>query len=506
MDQTTNSGGTAVEYSYDPTDNLTDTTVVDSAVWTTNPYSEDLTNLTLNPDSLIATSTPASGTSTTLDYDADDRILAGLGDSYTYDADGRLTSDSPTSGSATYNSYDTGSELCATQDGSSPSCTFPGSSTTVYGYDSAGDRCYAATGSTAGICSSPPAGSTLETFGWDQAGHMTCVTVANSSDATCSSPNSTYSSTYVYNGDGLRVADSPAGGSQQQFTWDATTSVPRLIRDGTNEYLYGPDSTTPIEQVNMSMGSTSFNISDNQGVRLVVALNGDLTGTEDYNSYGTTSGSIGTPFQFSGGYSDPTGLNYLVNRYYDPATGQFLSVDPVVSITGQPYSYAGDDPVNGGDPTGLEDVLHNHDTCTDVDDGQWSARLCVEVNTSPFLGENERSEPQAVWVATAGTIENAGAKQVNMEVCGNTGPFPGHPRSCHQSDDPTDSPSPTCSENKCYLNGGWYTNSEVNWEDAWVEGAWVTWEGDPCPMVAVSLHETPLVEIGNSTNPWWNRL
>ena len=31
----------------------------------------------------------------------------------------------------------------------------------------------------------------------------------------------------------------------------------------------------------------------------------------------------------TGGYPD--------GRYYDPATGQFLSVDPVVSITGQPY-------------------------------------------------------------------------------------------------------------------------------------------------------------------------
>jgi RHS repeat-associated protein len=42
-----------------------------------------------------------------------------------------------------------------------------------------------------------------------------------------------------------------------------------------------------------------------------------------------------------------------IHRYYDPTTGQFLSVDPAVSITGQPYSYAGDDPVNQADPTGL---------------------------------------------------------------------------------------------------------------------------------------------------------
>jgi RHS repeat-associated protein len=42
-----------------------------------------------------------------------------------------------------------------------------------------------------------------------------------------------------------------------------------------------------------------------------------------------------------------------INRYYDPGTGQFLSVDPLVDETGQPYAYAGDDPVNETDPTGL---------------------------------------------------------------------------------------------------------------------------------------------------------
>jgi hypothetical protein len=42
----------------------------------------------------------------------------------------------------------------------------------------------------------------------------------------------------------------------------------------------------------------------------------------------------------------------LVDRYYDPATDQFLSVDPLVAETGQPYAFTGDDPVNATDSLG----------------------------------------------------------------------------------------------------------------------------------------------------------
>jgi RHS repeat-associated protein len=49
----------------------------------------------------------------------------------------------------------------------------------------------------------------------------------------------------------------------------------------------------------------------------------------------------------------PLSLHCLIDRYYDPATGQFLSVDPKVAQTQQAYLYAGDDPVDASDPTGL---------------------------------------------------------------------------------------------------------------------------------------------------------
>jgi hypothetical protein len=41
-----------------------------------------------------------------------------------------------------------------------------------------------------------------------------------------------------------------------------------------------------------------------------------------------------------------------VARWYDPGTGEFMSVDPDLAETDQPYAYASDDPVNEGDPSG----------------------------------------------------------------------------------------------------------------------------------------------------------
>ena len=59
-------------------------------------------------------------------------------------------------------------------------------------------------------------------------------------------------------------------------------------------------------------------------------------------------------FLYDSQYLDTvSGLYYLRARWYDPATGQFISVDALVGITDQPYQYVGGDPVNLTDPTGL---------------------------------------------------------------------------------------------------------------------------------------------------------
>ena len=150
----------------------------------------------------------------------------------------------------------------------------------------------------------------------------------------------------------------------EYFTWNTESSVPQLLTDGENAYIYGPPGTplgnAPVEQIPLSSsatpGSSTYLFSDPQGVRLTFNSSGTITAGATYSAYGqVTSGGLSsiTPFGYAGGYTDPTGLIYLINRYYDPSTGQFLSVDPLVGITDQPYQYVGGDPLNFIDPLGL---------------------------------------------------------------------------------------------------------------------------------------------------------
>jgi RHS repeat-associated protein len=167
----------------------------------------------------------------------------------------------------------------------------------------------------------------------------------------------------TYDGDGLRASatNTPSGGSPstQNYVWNTATQtgMPELLMDSSNAYVWA-QGLAPAEQVNLDTGTVSYLVTDLAGsVRGVISSTGALTASTSYDAWGNpeTPGGLTayTPFGFEGGYTDPDGLIYLVNRYYDPNTGQFLSVDPDLSQTLEPYAYAGDNPVTSGDPTGL---------------------------------------------------------------------------------------------------------------------------------------------------------
>lgn len=125
---------------------------------------------------------------------------------------------------------------------------------------------------------------------------------------------------------------------------------------GGHIFIYGPNSL-PIEQINTSTGTVSYLHHDQAGsTRLLTGSTGTVTGKCTYSAYGTPTceGTATTPVGYAGQYtSSDTGLIYLRNRVYDPATAQFLTVDPLEKFTGAPYNYAEDNPLTFDDPQGL---------------------------------------------------------------------------------------------------------------------------------------------------------
>jgi RHS repeat-associated protein len=94
-------------------------------------------------------------------------------------------------------------------------------------------------------------------------------------------------------------------------------------------------------------------------VTVTAPSNTGLLEQATYSLYGQQTIQVGsdvTPFGFQGSYTDPSGFIYLINRYYDPSSHQFLSIDSDVAATGQPYQYTGDDPLNATDPSGNRTV------------------------------------------------------------------------------------------------------------------------------------------------------
>jgi RHS repeat-associated protein len=69
-----------------------------------------------------------------------------------------------------------------------------------------------------------------------------------------------------------------------------------------------------------------------------------------------------TSILYSGEKTDPTGLQYLRARYYDPAIRRFTRLDPAAGnvqdpVTLHKYLYAGGDPILSTDPTGLFSIV-----------------------------------------------------------------------------------------------------------------------------------------------------
>jgi RHS repeat-associated protein len=163
----------------------------------------------------------------------------------------------------------------------------------------------------------------------------------------------------TYNGDGLRVTKSDFWTVPHTYTW----GLGGVLYDSSNNTTYTPGVS---QNVN---GTDSYFHSDWLGsTRYLTDSTGNTaTAAPRYTAFGERSNALGlqppSDYQFAGewgyqtewaaSYEPGTGLEYLQQRYYDPAVGRFLSPDTLSFAGGfNLFSYAANDPVMNLDPDG----------------------------------------------------------------------------------------------------------------------------------------------------------
>ena len=296
-------------------------------------------------------------------YDENSRLTSAGSTAYKYDA-----ANNPTQiGSSTY-TYNEANEIEA-------------GAGNKYAYDEVGQR----------ITKSPTTGPATS-YGYDQAGHLVSVTRAHEGETPA------IADTYTYDGGGLRATETISG-TTSYLAWDTSEELPVLLSEGTNSYIYGLGGL-PIEQIKIHEGkeeSRYLHHDQHGSTRLITGSTGTVEGKCSYGIYGTPTceGSATASLGYDGQYtSSDTGLIYLRNRVYDPSTAQFLSVDPILALTLAPYGYAGDDPVNLADRTGL----------TSHEEGVPCYGFCAPAPSLPRAGKEALEK--AEWLAK-GVAEGA---------------------------------------------------------------------------------------------------
>jgi RHS repeat-associated protein len=189
-----------------------------------------------------------------------------------------------------------------------------------------------------------------ETFTWDTEGHLESVvnTVTNKTTS------------YLYTADGGRLIRRDASGTTlylpgQEVLLPATGGDPVVTR-----YYRHAGNVIAMRQ---GKNALTWLASDHQGTAQV-AIN---TGTKAVSRrrqlpFGAPRGAdVVWPNErgFVGGTIDSTtGLTHLGAREYDPTTGRFVSIDPIMDVSDPQqmhgYAYANNSPITKSDPTGLK--------------------------------------------------------------------------------------------------------------------------------------------------------
>jgi RHS repeat-associated protein len=379
----TTGAGVPVSYGFDDGGNLTAitypgrTTPVargfdqDNRLASVTDTSGNKTAFEYSPDGVLSKTTFPNGDVVTNGYDTTDTLtsaaVSGAGaSSLTLGRDnaGQVGSRQEDGAAATTYAYTDREQLAATAGGSAASFAYDKADNpvkvgaTTQTFDAAGQLCWNSTAAVSGpACAAAPSGA--QTFTFDPLGDRTAqsgnaVTYGydqNSRLTSFAEPGT--NATYRYDGAGTRVAKT-VGGVTTSYVYD-DAALSNLLTDGTNDYLYGPGGL-PVEQT--SAAGAYWFVHDQVGSTIALLdASGARAASYAYSPYGgvTASGTASTPLRYTGQYTDAeSGLVFLRARYYDPATAEFLTVDPDTDVTGTPYAYTGGNPVNAVDLSGRD--------------------------------------------------------------------------------------------------------------------------------------------------------
>jgi RHS repeat-associated protein len=159
--------------------------------------------------------------------------------------------------------------------------------------------------------------------------------------------------TYAYNGDGDRVAQT-ANGVQTNYIIDTATPLTMVLAETTGgntiRYWHGLDVIGQSDGVS----SEYFGYDGLGSVRQLADISSSVQLAQTFDPYGngfSKSGSAMTRLGYSGEQTDQNGFVFLRARYYNPASGRFLNIDPS-RMERNPYQYAMGNPILFTDATG----------------------------------------------------------------------------------------------------------------------------------------------------------
>jgi RHS repeat-associated protein len=168
------------------------------------------------------------------------------------------------------------------------------------------------------------------------------------------------SATYTYDALGRRLAKE-VDGVRTQMDWTGYAPAGTYDDGGTPTARWHRCPVTG-EVIGLEQGAyRGLVFSDHLGSPRAVAgyASGGVDWQAEYPAYGDAAvdpaATVELPVRFPGQVLDEeTGLHYNVFRYYDPASGRYLSPDPVWSASESRYAYVGGTPQMLTDPVGLQ--------------------------------------------------------------------------------------------------------------------------------------------------------